>query len=316
MARTSIRLHTFGRDHSVEVTREKFESLTAHLLQLTKLTTEAAIEDAKLDWSQIARIVLVGGSTHMPAVRKMLKEASGLTPDAGVNPVLAVSLGASIYAHMLETGHSMKAIRCQPLSGVDDEPQGAQAPMSELAFADDGPATVPVVALPNVRFVTAHGVGLKVHAKGHWRNEVLIPKNTPVPVQITKRFRTHGESGRANRVTISITQGDTRDVELAEALGIGRIEGIPPGQPAGSPVDVTMEFDDQGRLHTRAVYVPTGQSMRVSLEVQGGLRGDEVQSYRDMLVKSGIGRPFRVEEAISRIDDFDDDNELPMIEPV
>ena len=53
MAKTAIRLHAFGHDHALEVTRETFESLTAHLVQATKLTTEIALEDAGLNWSQI-----------------------------------------------------------------------------------------------------------------------------------------------------------------------------------------------------------------------------------------------------------------------
>ena len=57
------------------------------------------------------RVVLVGGSTFMPMVHKMIEDATGRPPDTNVNPVMAVALGASIYACMLETGKAPRTIR-------------------------------------------------------------------------------------------------------------------------------------------------------------------------------------------------------------
>ncbi len=294
MSKTAIRVHAEGRDHQVEITRQTFDELTGHLVQATKLTTELAIEDAGLTWDKISRVVLVGGSTHLPAVRQMLEQISGKPPDTGVNPVLAVALGAAIYAHMQETGHSMKAFPQKPAIEPEEEP----------AFElDAAPPAAPEItdAIPIVRFVTAHGVGLKVRAGQRRVNTVLIPKNSPVPVSITKRFLTKATGGGGTQIKIDVTQGDTADVALAEHLGTSKIDGLPAGEPDGQPVDVTMQFDNQGRLHIHALYLPTDQRMEMSLEIPGGLCEEEVEEHRRFLEQTGFLNPADGRELIQAL---------------
>lgn len=321
MAKTSIRLHAFQQDYSLEVTRELFESLTAHLVQATKLTTEIAIEDAGLDWSKVSRVVLVGGSTHMPAVRKMIKDVSGIVADTGVNPVVAVALGAATYAHMLETGQGIREIRTLPNVNAANAPQASDLlPPSALAPSQDPspePAPADASPLPQVRFVTAHGVGIKVKANGEWRNVVLISKNSSVPSTQTKRFRTTGTPlGTVSHIAIEITQGDTPNVDLVEILGVGAI-AVPANEAAGQPVDVTLEFDAQGRLHARAIYVATGKEMSMSIAVRGGLQEEEVDMYKTFMQETGLAKPFDAEQALAQLaddEDHEDDEDLPQIE--
>jgi molecular chaperone DnaK len=312
MSRTSIRVHAEGRDHQVEVSRQKFEELTAHLLQATKLTTEVAIEDAGLKWDQIARVVLVGGSTHMPAVREMLKQVSGKPPDTGVNPVVAVALGAAIYAHMLEAGVAPKAIQQKPTIEPDDQEATLAPQASEPTVSEEGGE-----AMPRVRFVTAHGVGLKVRTARGWSNRVLIPKNTQVPVSTTKRFLTKSSGAGGSTIKIDVTQGDTTDLALAETLGTGRIKGVPPDEPDQQPVDVTMKFDDQGRLHIQAFYVPRNQEMEMSLEIPGGLQEEEVREHQRFLEETGFLEPVSADRLIQTLESQDDEeDDYPLLEPI
>jgi len=356
MAKAPIPFHVCGHDHTTEVTREQFESMTASLLQSTRLTTELALEDAGLQWEQVARVVLVGGSTHMPAVRKMLKDVSGVAPDIGVNPVVAVALGAAIYAHMLETGGGVRAVHrhpeiepeeeIQPAPRPESAPPVAQAPTpppirafggtdaaartepwlepTEAGDAEitteqprqeserppgDYPVTQRPPSFPTVRFVTAHGVGVKVRGWEGWKNSVLIPKNTPVPCGKTKQYVTASGTGGGTRIKVEITQGDTPDISLAEVLGTGRIEGFPGNEPPGQPVDVVMQFDEQGRLHVEAIYVNTGQQMQMSLEIPGGLRPEQVEQYREDLSNTNFLTVFRPEEALQGLEADDDDDD-------
>jgi molecular chaperone DnaK len=302
MNRTSLRVHAEGRDHQVEISRENFEELTAHLLQATKLTTEMAVRDAGLKWSQISRVVLVGGSTHMPAVRQMLKDLSGKPPDTCVNPVVAVSLGAAIYAHMLETDKGPRTLPRSDLEIEDDTPRAVDRTVGDAA------------ALPTVRFVTAHGVGLKTRTPTGFANKVLIPKNTGVPCSVTRRFITKNVGRGGRQITIEITQGDTADLGLAERLGIGRIGGLPDNERDGQPVDVTMQFDEQGRLHISAFYVPRGQQIGLSLEIPDGLREQDVAEHRKFLEQTGF-LPSRLPPPIPAGGD-DDDNDIPVLEPM
>lgn len=286
LSKTTVRLHAAGRDHQVEISREAFEEMTDHLLRATKLTTEIALADAGLTWQKIARVVLVGGATHMPAVRRMIQQVSGKSPDTGVNPVLAVSLGAAVYAHMLETGHALKALqqkpRCEPQEGPPAEPEGLESP--------NVPPTIlmPTESMPTVRFVTAHGVGVKVCSHAGWINRVLIPKNTTVPASVTRRFLTKASGRGGTEIKIELTQGDTTELAAAETLGTGRISGLPPDEPDGQPVDVTMRFDRQGRLQVHARYVPRKQQMEITLEIPDGLRQEEVAAHRQYLEDTGF----------------------------
>ena len=290
-------MQRFGQITNWRSPGEKFDELTAHLLQATKLTTEMAVRDAGLKWSQISRVVLVGGSTHMPAVREMLKKLSGQPPDIGVNPVVAVSLGAAIYAHLLETGTAMKAIQHKAGPELPDDAQGktpkvAAAPPPRGATA--APSAPPLRSpsafppLPRVSFVTAHGVGVKTLLPTGWANKVLIHKNTRVPCRATKRFLTRAKGKGGSQIKVDITQGDTPDVALAEQLGTGVISGVPAEEPQGQPVDVTMEFDAQGRLHVSALYVPRNLQMQLSVEIPGGLRPEEVAQHRRFLEETGF----------------------------
>lgn len=288
------------------MTREQFEAMTAHLLRMTKLTTEMALEDAGYQWNEISRIVLVGVSTHMPMVRQMLKESSGFPPDTGVNPVIAVALGAATYAHMLETGQSPKAIHQRELpqkefntaSGSGQAatarstapPPAAPEPRAEPPRPQIAEGTSPpIIPMPKVRFVTAHGVGVKALDRQRGMvNVVLISKNQRVPATKIRRFRTRGTGSRLHRLKIEVTQGDSPQVDLVETLGTLIIEGLPPNEPEGQPVDVTLTFDDQGRLHVTAEYVPTKQSLQLSLDIPGCLREEQVKEYRKYMRDLGL----------------------------
>jgi molecular chaperone DnaK len=311
LAKTSIRVHAEGHDHQVEITRELFEEQTSHLLQATKLTTEVAVRDAGLLWGQIARVVLVGGSTHMPAVRRMLHDLSGKPPDTGINPVVAVALGAAIYAQMLETGHEIQSIH--PAEEVATATGESPADPKKAA-----PPRIPLdsPSIPTVRFVTAHGVGVKVRGRRGLINRVLIPKNTPVPTSVTKTFLTKSVGAGGTDIKIDITQGDTTDLALAEPLGTGRIQGLPRQEPDGQPVEVTMDFSAQGRLNIRAKYVPRNQDMKMSLDIPGGLHEEEVQEHRRFLEETGFFRSSPVEQVIEAIDDDDDADDIPLLEPI
>lgn len=326
LRKTSIKMHAFGKEHVCDVTRELFEELTAPLLQTTRLTTEIALEDARLQWADIDRVVLVGGSGHMPMVREMLQQLSGKPPDTGVNPVLAVALGAAQYAYLLETGQAPLAVRTE--KGEQAEGAGASERVP--------PPEQPTLQLPALKFVTAHGVGVRARVQGRDANVVLIHKNTPVPCRASQSFTTFAtnKEGAISRLAVAITQGDTPDLALAELLGVGQISGIPKGEKSGQPVTVTMEFDEQGRLHVHAVYVRTGAALQIDLEVPGGLTEAKVDEYRRLLETSGLARgedaqrpqekgqkpstatipPLQQFEELDALEDDEDD--VPLLEPI
>src|SRR5262249_39621149 len=99
-ARTTVPCSFGGKSAVLEATREAFERLTADLLERTRSTTELALEQAKLRWQDLDRVLLTGGSTRMPCVARMLEELTGKTPDRTLSPDEAVAQGAAVYAHL------------------------------------------------------------------------------------------------------------------------------------------------------------------------------------------------------------------------
>ncbi len=307
-----IKIHACGKAHITEITLAQFEELTADLLEMTRMTMEMALKKAELCWEDVNRVVMVGGSTHMPMVHRMIEESTGRPPDTNVNPVMAVALGASIYACMLETGKAPRTIRLQTESAPDSvpvlPPDSVLPPDEDFDLVpvlppDEEPVIPPPLPpvpkppqpkeapAPKVRFVTAHGVGVRVknlNGEG-WKNSVLIPEQTPVPnaKPATRAFVSADKIHAGSVIRIEITQGDSEDIELVEILGEGRIEGFSDHQEAGQPVEVSMWFDDQSRLHTKAVYVKTKQEMLMTIDVVGGLTQQEVEEHHEYLKDIG-----------------------------
>ncbi len=96
-----IHLAFDGRRLGVHVTREIFEHMTEDLVARTSFTINKLLRDATLEWNDVTRVLMVGGSTRMPMIQKMLRRESGQEPDRSLSPDEAVAHGAAIYADLL-----------------------------------------------------------------------------------------------------------------------------------------------------------------------------------------------------------------------
>ncbi|MFA5561210.1 MAG: molecular chaperone DnaK [Eubacteriales bacterium] len=103
------------------LTREEFERLTAHLVEATVGPTKQVLEDAGIGCERLSKVLLVGGSTHMPAVRRMVAQLTGKEPHPGINPEECVAIGAALQAGMLSGElRGMLLLDVSPLSlGVE-----------------------------------------------------------------------------------------------------------------------------------------------------------------------------------------------------
>ena len=147
---------------------EQFEQMTGDLLDRTNFTTRQTLQAAELTWDDIDRVLLVGGSTRMPAVVEMLRRLSGKEPDRSVSPDEAVAHGAAIHAGML-------------LDQFEGRPPRLK-----------------------VRNVNSHSLGVVAmdSKTGRQKNAVLIPRNTPLPATAKRVFRTQQENQSSIRVEV------------------------------------------------------------------------------------------------------------------
>ena len=196
-ARATLVVNHQGQRFKVEVTREQFEEATAALLERTRVTTEIVVLQAGLSWPEIDRVLLVGGSTRMPMVVRMLQTLTGKTPDGSLAVDEAVAHGAALFAGLL----------------LQKQKPGAPAP----DFA--------------VTNVSSHSLGLAAIDPETKRrsNRVLIPKNTPLPHSVTRRFRTSKPGQKS--VKLTILEGESEMPSACTKIGVGIIRGLPP-EPA------------------------------------------------------------------------------------
>jgi molecular chaperone DnaK len=213
-ARATMVVNHQGQRFKLDVTREQFEEATAALLERTRVTTEIVVLQAGLSWREIDRVLLVGGSTRMPMVVRMLQTLTGKTPDASLAADEAVAHGAALLAGLL----------------LQKQKPGAPAPHFEVTN------------------VSSHSLGLvAIDPETRRRlNRVLIPRNTPLPHSVTRRFRTSKPGQKS--VKLTILEGESEIPSACTKIGVGIIRGLPPSLPPGSPVEVTYTYQANNRL--------------------------------------------------------------------
>jgi molecular chaperone DnaK len=232
-----------------EVTRAEFEDLTRDLLDRTQSTSELVLKQAALTWDKISRVLLVGGASRMPMVVRMLQELTGREPDQSQSADEAVAHGAALYAAML---------------------------------AEEGTADRPKFELVNVNSHSLGVVGIDGKT-GQKINAVLIPKNTPLPAQKVKRFKT----ARPNQpsVKVEVVEGESQQPSYCISLGACVVRDLPPGLPAGTPVEVEYRYASNGMLTVRARVASARQSAFVEIERGGQCEFEDLETWRRRLGK-------------------------------
>jgi molecular chaperone DnaK len=243
-----------GKAISVRVTREQFEAMTADLLQRTADTTELVLEQAGITLGQLDAVVMVGGATLMPAVPRVLKKITGKDPYTEISPYTAVAQGAAIHAAILEAKH-----------------RGEKSEMSDRVRK--------MLAAVKQENVNSHGLGVLAHNPGTSKdiNHVMIPRNTRLPAEIRKTFKTLRDNQR--RVTVQVIEGDAPDPRACSLLGKCRITDLPANLKKGSPVHVTYAFDASGRIAVAAQDQTTGKQAHIEIERRGGLSEQQIDAF-------------------------------------
>jgi molecular chaperone DnaK len=249
----TIRVDHAGSSTTVKVTRDRFEQLTADLLERTAYTTRQVLATAGLTWKDINRVLLVGGATRMPMVGRMLEQLSGIKPDQRVHPDEAVARGAAIYAGYL----------------LATQPGSLQPP----SFT--------------VTNVNSHSLGIEGidPTTLRKRNVIVIPRNTPLPTRVKERFATKIENQRS--VVVQVLEGESSMPSDCTAIGRTSLRDLPSGLPAGWPVEITYEYETNGRLKVTAVVPGTQRETKLELEREGSLSDERLSRWKQAVSTDG-----------------------------
>lgn len=221
------------------LTRAQFEDLIRDLIDRTAEPVRRALNDAGIAPSELGRVLLVGGSTRIPAVQEKVRILTGKEPSKNINPDECVAKGAAILGHTLE-GNSLIA------SGTD----------KGILLLDVTPLSLSIE--------TVGGVATR-----------LIERNTTLPTRYSRIFSTAAPYQRS--VDIHVLQGERPMARDNKTIGKFRLKGIK-AAPAGVPqIEVTFDIDANGILKVSAKDLDTGKQQSITITANDSMSEQEIQ---------------------------------------
>ncbi len=220
------------------VTRAKFEELTADLIRRTEEPVRQALSDAGITASELGMVLLVGGSTRMPAVVNKVRQLTGKEPSRNLNPDECVAQGAAVQGGKLDGALVV----------------GSNA--NELILMDVTPLSLSIE--------TVGGVSTKI-----------IERNTTIPTRHSQIFTTAANYQSA--VDIKVLQGERQFAKDNKLLGNFRLNGIQKAMAGVPQIEVTFDIDANGIVKVSARDLSTGKQQQITVSSNSNMSEADIQ---------------------------------------
>ena len=257
----------------VEVTRSAFENMTRDLVERTTGPVQQALMDAGIAASELGQVLLVGGSTRMPAVQAHVRALTGKDPSSSINPDECVASGAAVQGSTLSNA-SMGIV---PVGG-------------DILLLDVIPLSLSIE--------TVGGVATR-----------LIERNTTLPVHYSQVFST--AAAFQTSVEVRVLQGERPMAKDNKTIGTFRLKGIKRA-PAGVPqIEVTFDIDANGILTVSAKDLDTGKEQSITItdtermsddEIEAAMRDAEQYAAQDQLRRDGLAVREEAQRLLGEVD--------------
>ncbi|SPM45050.1 molecular chaperone HscA [Orientia tsutsugamushi] len=230
-----------GKNLKLHITRTEFEQVISNIISQTIHITNQVIEESKVS-EQLKGIILVGGSSNIPLIKKLLKQTFKVQILSDLNPETVVATGAALQAENLTSSNQHLLIDVVPLS-----------------------------------------LGLEVMGG---ITEILIPRNSPIPIAITKKFTTYANNQTA--INFHIVQGEREIAADCRSLAKFTLSNLPLG-PAGSvSVEVTFAIDADGLLFVSTSEQRTGICEFITIKSALNISGEEVNKILENAYQNNL----------------------------
>ena len=226
----------------ISLSRPQFEMMTGDLLARTVAPVQNALRDAGISASQLGKVLLVGGSTRMPAVERQVKELLGCEPSHSLNPDECVAMGAAVQGGLLQGGGK--------LAGAT----GAAA--QGLVLMDVTPLTLSIETLGGVA-------------------TPLITRNSMIPTRKSQIFTT--ARPMQTSVEINVLQGERHFARDNKSLGKFKLTGIRASFSSKPQIEVTFDIDVNGVVKVSAKDLGTGREQNITITGSTNLSENEIQ---------------------------------------
>lgn len=229
--------------HHIDITlsRQTFDELTADLVDRTITPVENALHDAGLSKTDINMVLLVGGSTRIPAVADKVRQLMGKEPSRNLNPDECVALGAAVQGGKL--GNQLQA--------------GSAA--SEIILMDVTPMSLSIE--------TMGGIASR-----------LIERNSTIPTRHSQIFTTAGNFQTS--VDIKVFQGERKFTRDNKLLGNFRLNGIKRAMAGVPQIEVTFDIDVNGIVNVSAKDLGTGREQSITITSSSNMTEEEIAKAR------------------------------------